>query len=66
MPAGQAEMFAVYRDHAIFTDSPEPMLAAEATHRDDAIIEQVIADLKNSALAHLRADNRRRSTGTVN
>jgi Transposase DDE domain group 1 len=53
VPAGQGEMFAVYRYHAIFTDSPEPMLAAEATHRDHAIIEQVIADLKDSALAHL-------------
>ena len=53
VPAGQAEMFAVYRYHAIFTDNPEPMLAAEATHRDHAIIEQVIADLKDSALAHL-------------
>ena len=29
------------------------MLAAEATHRDHAIIEQVIADLKNGPLAHL-------------
>jgi hypothetical protein len=29
------------------------MLDAEAAHRDHAIIEQVIADLKNSALAHL-------------
>lgn len=29
------------------------MLAAEAAHRDHAIIEQVIADLKDSALAHL-------------
>ena len=46
-------MFAVYRYHAVFTDSPEPMLQAEATHRDHAIIEQVIADLKDSALAHL-------------
>ena len=53
VPAGQAEMFAVYRYHAVFTDSPQPMLAAEATHRDHAIIEQVIADLKDSALAHL-------------
>jgi hypothetical protein len=51
--AGQSEMFAVYRHHAVFTDSGEPMLAAEATHRDHAIIEQVIADLKDSALAHL-------------
>ncbi len=53
VPAGQSQMFAVYRYHAVFTDSPEPMLVAEATHRDHAIIEQVIADLKNSALAHL-------------
>jgi hypothetical protein len=51
--SGQSEMFAVYRYHAIFTDTPEPMLVAEATHRDHAIIEQVIADLKDSALAHL-------------
>lgn len=53
VPAGQGEMFAVYRYHAIFTDNPESMLEAEATHRDHAIIEQVIADLKNSALGHL-------------
>ena len=51
--AGQTEAFAVYRYHAVFTDSAEPMLAAEATHRDHAIVEQVIADLKDSALAHL-------------
>ena len=50
---GQTEAFAVYRYHAVFTDSGESMLAAEATHRDHAIIEQVIADLKDSALAHL-------------
>lgn len=29
------------------------MLTAEATHRDHAIIEQVIAELKNGPLAHL-------------
>ncbi len=51
--AGQSEMFAVYRYHAVFTDNPEPMLAAEATHRDHAIVEQVIAELKNGPLAHL-------------
>ena len=53
VPAGQTEAFAVYRYHAVFTDSTEPMLAAEATHRDHAIIEQVIAELKNGPLAHL-------------
>jgi hypothetical protein len=31
VPAGQSERFAVYRYHAVFTDSPEPMLTAEAT-----------------------------------
>ena len=37
----------------MFTDSAEPMLAAEATHRDHAIVEQVIAELKSGPLAHL-------------
>ena len=49
----QGELFAVYRYHAVFTDSPESMLDAETTHRDHAIIEQVIAELKNGPLAHL-------------
>lgn len=49
----QGELFRVWRHHAIFTDSPLPMLAAEADHRRHAIIEQVIADLKNGPLAHL-------------
>jgi hypothetical protein len=53
VPAGQTDAFAVYRYHAVFTDNPEPMLAAEATHRDHAIVEQVIAELKNGPLAHL-------------
>jgi len=47
----QAELFRVWRHHAVFTDSPLPMLAAAADHRRHAIIEQVIADLKNSTLA---------------
>jgi len=49
----QGELFPVWRHHAVFTDSPRPMLTAEADHRRHAIIEQVIADLKNGALAHL-------------
>jgi hypothetical protein len=36
----------------VFTNSTEPMLLAEAHHRDHAIVEQVIADLKSSALGH--------------
>jgi Transposase DDE domain group 1 len=49
----QGELFRVWRHHAVFTDSPLPMLAAEADHRRHAIIEQVHADLKNGPLAHL-------------
>ena len=49
----QGELFAVWRHHAVFTDSPLPLQQAEADHRKHAIIEQVIADLKNGPLAHL-------------
>jgi hypothetical protein len=52
-PAHQSELFTVYRYHAVFTNSPLPMLAAEKAHRGHAIVEQVIADLKNGPLAHL-------------
>jgi hypothetical protein len=53
VPAGQGELFSTWRHHAVFTDSREPMLAAEATHRHHAIVEKVIAELKAGALAHL-------------
>jgi len=53
VPAGQGELFSTWRHHAVFTDSREPMLAAEATHRDHAIVEQVIADLKSGSLARM-------------
>ena len=52
----QASLFELWRFHALFTTSdPEVMdtVAADKTHRGHAIIEQVHADLKNSALAHL-------------
>ena len=52
-PAHQSELFTAYRYHAVFTNSPLPMLAAEKAHRGHAIVEQVIADLKNGSLAHL-------------
>ena len=41
----------------MFTNSPAPMLAAETAHRGHAIVEQVIADLKNGPLAHLPSGN---------
>ncbi|MBF6601323.1 MAG: IS1380 family transposase [Dehalococcoidia bacterium] len=52
-PPAQGELLPAWRHHAIFTDSPLPMLAAETDHRDHAIIEQVIADLIDGPLAHL-------------
>jgi len=48
----QGELFPAYRYHAVFTDSPSGLLTAEAQHRDHAIVEQVFADLTDSALAH--------------
>ena len=53
MPDAQGELFPAWRHHAVFTDSPLVMLQAEAGHRRHAIIEQVIAVLKNGPLAHL-------------
>jgi hypothetical protein len=52
-PANQSELFTVYRHHALFTNSPQPMVEAESAHRAHAVVEQVIADLKNGPLAHL-------------
>ena len=51
--ADQGELFAAYRHHCCFTDSPMPMLQAESQHRGHAIVEQVHADLKNGPLAAL-------------
>jgi hypothetical protein len=57
VPQGQGELFTTYRFHAVFTDSPLTLIEAEKAHRAHAIVEQVIADLKNSALAHLPSGN---------
>ena len=54
--AGQGTLFDVWRFHAFFTTADPAILdtiAADETHRAHAIIEQVHADLKSSALAHL-------------
>jgi hypothetical protein len=50
---GQDELFACWRYHAVFTDSPFVMIQAEAQHRDHALVEQVFADLTSGPLAHL-------------
>jgi Transposase DDE domain group 1 len=53
---GQDPLFDSWRFHAFFTTTDPDLLdtvAADRTHRAHAVIEQVHADLKNSALAHL-------------
>lgn len=51
--ASQGELFTAWRYHAFITDSTLQLAAAEKQHREHAIIEQVNADLKDSALAHM-------------
>jgi hypothetical protein len=54
--AGQDTLFDLWRFHAFFTTTDPAVLdtvAADKTHRQHAVIEQVHADLKGSALAHL-------------
>jgi hypothetical protein len=49
----QGELFAAYRHHAFITNSTLDLIEADQTHRDHAIVEQVIAELKDGPLAHL-------------
>lgn len=49
----QPTLFDTHRFHAFFTTSTLDTVTADQVHRRHAIIEQVNADLKNSALAHL-------------
>ena len=54
--AGQDGLFQVFRHHAFFTTTDTEVadtVTADKVHRAHAIIEQVHADLKSSALAHL-------------
>ena len=54
--AGQDGLFDAWRFHAFFTTADPKVLDtvdADKTHRGHAIIEQINADLKASALAHL-------------
>jgi hypothetical protein len=46
-------LFDTHRFHAFFTTSTLDTVTADQVHRRHAIIEQVNADLKHSALAHL-------------
>lgn len=49
----QGELFATYRHHAFITNSTLATVEADQAHRDHAVVEQVIAELKDGPLAHL-------------
>jgi hypothetical protein len=49
---GQPTLFDTHRFHAFFTTSALETVAADKTHRQHAQIEQINADLKDSALGH--------------
>jgi len=49
----QGELFATWRYHAFITNSTLGLVQADEFHRDHAIVEQVIAELKDGPLAHL-------------
>ena len=49
----QGELFATYRHHAFITNSTLGTIEADQRHRDHALVEQVIAELKDGPLAHL-------------
>ena len=48
----QAELWPDWRHHCIITNRTDELALAEAEHREHAVVEQVIADLKDQALAH--------------
>ena len=48
----QAELWPDWRHFCVITNRTEGIVLVEAEHRDHAVIEQVIADLKDQALAH--------------
>jgi hypothetical protein len=50
--AAQAELWPDWRHFALITNRQENLALVEAEHRDHAVVEQVIADLKDQALAH--------------
>lgn len=52
VPGGQGTLFGTWRCHAAFTGSPLSPAGAERDHRRHAVVEQVIADLKNGPFAH--------------
>jgi hypothetical protein len=53
VPAATDELFPAWRYHPFLTDSADTTVDADITHRRQAIIETVFADLIDGPLAHL-------------
>jgi Transposase DDE domain group 1 len=49
---GQDQLFTPWRYHAFITNSTLGLVHADEVHRDHAIVEQTIAELKDGPLAH--------------
>jgi len=52
LTGAQAELFPDWRHFAFLTNRTDALETVEAEHRDHAVVEQVIAELKDQALAH--------------
>ncbi len=52
LTGAQAELWPDWRHHCLITNRTDALAVAEAEHREHAVVEQVIADLKDQALAH--------------
>jgi hypothetical protein len=48
----QDQLFATWQHYAFLTNRSEPLAVVEAEHRQHAVVELVIRDLKDQALAH--------------
>lgn len=53
----QAELFTYWQHHAFITNRTERMHLVDKEHRQHAVIELVIRDLKDQALAHFPSGN---------
>jgi hypothetical protein len=61
----QAELWPHWRHFAFITNRTDQVEIVEAEHRDHAVVEQVIADLKDQALVHFPSGHNAHSAWTV-
>lgn len=59
----QGERFAAHRHHEFITDSTLGTVEADQRHRDHAVVEQVIAELKDGPIAHLPSGSHAANAG---